>query len=489
MNEQTRFETEVRAYLHAQGSGEAPSDLLARGMSGIRHVGQRRSSTSRFSGSWALPGVGAAAVVATALLVAVLIGLLPPTPTPVGPSPSSSPIAEPTGSPVATSSATPTPVVVPALPGFTTNNPTAPDATWTSLTWRKLAADDPLAQVRKVIRWSGGFIALGQDQAAGDTSWTPVWTSSDGVTWTSLDPSVFGSGTIIFDVAELPDGGLAALTGAGWADGLTTVPAQSWTSSDARTWTAHPGPDIIALSGLQSNNRPLLTAGPAGVIASSYWRPTTAAISSDGITWTALPDTALPDGFAMGGLAGTTDGYVAVGATPIDADHDQGTAIWSSDGLHWTQAPQLVARAGIVLASSGPTWGATGLWTGRSGFLAHGGVFGAPGAEIWWQSSDGQSWQHLTGYPPLGPTQGEGEGVGGAPNGWVNSDGQRLVAVPFTGSPAWVSADGLHWSRLGLSGATLPNQVGQLIVLPGGVLLVQSGDNGSTVWSGGASVK
>jgi hypothetical protein len=336
MNEQTRFETEVRAYLHAQGSGEAPSDLLARGMSGVRHVGQRRSWTSRLSASWVLPGVGAAAVVATALLVAVLIGLLPPTPVPVGPSPSASggpgetpctalapdyngtvaaafrttvgmvrgmtaikdnpqvagyaesdpawlcyidgeipkapasgapsfdravlvvignhtyfiaagyrqsmPIETPPPSPPATA----TPVVVPALPGFTTSAPTAPDATWTALTWRKLAADDPLAQVRKVIRWSGGYIALGQDQAAGDTSWTPVWTSNDGVTWTSLDPSIFGSGTIIFYVAQLPSGGVVALTGAGWADGLTTVPAQSWTSSDGLAWTAHPGPSVIA---------------------------------------------------------------------------------------------------------------------------------------------------------------------------------------------------------------------------------------------------
>ncbi len=486
MNEQNRFESEVRAYLHAQAAGEAPPDLLSRGMTGVRHTPQRRSWISRLSGSWVLPSIGGAAVVAAAVLVAFLVGLLPPTPTPVGPSPSSSPTAGPTGSPVATPSATATPVVVPALPGFTTNAPTAPDATWTALTWRKLAANDPLAQVRKVIRWSGGYIALGQDQAAGDTSWTPVWTSSDGVSWTPLDPSVFGSGTIIYDVAELPRGGLVALTGAGWADGLTTVPAQSWTSSDARSWTAHPGPDVIAQAGLQTSDRPLLAAGPAGVIASSYWRPTIAAISSDGVSWTALPDTALPTGFAMGGLAGTADGYVAVGATPIDADHDKGTAIWSSDGLHWTQAPQDLEQASIVLASSGPTWGATGLWAGRSGFLAHGGVFGAPGFAIWWQSSDGRHWQNLAKYPPLGPTTGEGEGVGGSPNGWVASDGQRMVAVGIPGG-AWVSADGLRWSQLTVSGPTPANEASELTVMPGGVLLVQSTTNGSVAWYGEAS--
>jgi hypothetical protein len=486
MNEQSRFESEVRAYLHAQVSGDAPPDLLARGMSGVRHTPQRRSWISRLSGSWILPSVGGAAVVAAALLVAVMIGLLPPTPTPVGPSPSSSPTTSASGSPVATPSATATPVVVPALPGFNTNAPTSPDATWTALTWGKLAADDPLAQLRKVIRWSGGYIALGQDQAAGDTSWTPVWTSSDGVSWTSLDPSIFGSGTIIYDVAQLPSGGLVALTGAGWANGETTVPAQSWTSNDGRNWTAHPGPRVIAQAGLQSNDRPLLASGPAGVIASSYWRPTTAAISTDGVIWTALPETALPTGFAMGALVGTADGYVAVGATPVDADHDQGAALWSSDGLHWTQGPKLVSRSGIVLASSGETWGFIGLWTARSGFIAQGRVFAAPGAEMWWQSGDGHTWQKLTGYPPLGATTGEGEGVGAYPSGYMASDGQRMLAE---GTATWVSADGLHWSKLAISGDLPASDANQITLLPGGILRVQPGLDGTSTWYGEAAAR
>ena len=105
MNEQSRFESEVRAYLRTRGSGEAPPDLLARGMTAVRHAPQRRSWTTRFAPSWMLPAFGAAAVVAAALLVAFLNGLLPPSPTPVGPSPSSS-----STPPAATSSpAVPTP--------------------------------------------------------------------------------------------------------------------------------------------------------------------------------------------------------------------------------------------------------------------------------------------------------------------------------------------------------------------------------------------
>jgi hypothetical protein len=186
----------------------------------------------------------------------------------------------------------------------------------------------------------------------------------------------------------------------------------------------------------------------------------------------------------MGGLAGTTDGYVAVGATPIDADHDQGAALWSSDGLHWTQAPQLVARAGIVLASSGETWGVIGMWSGRSGFIAQGRVFAAPGAEIWWQSSDGRSWQKLTGYPPLGPTTGEGEGIGSYPSGYMASDGQRMLAE---GSATWVSADGLHWSQLTVSGDLPAGDANQITLLPGGVLRVQPGPDGTSAWYAAAN--
>lgn len=95
MNGQIRFESEVRAYLHAHGSGEAPPDLLARGMSGVRHVPQRRSWISRMSAGWLATGLGTAAMVAAAVLIAFMIGLLPPAPIPVGPSPSSSPAETP----------------------------------------------------------------------------------------------------------------------------------------------------------------------------------------------------------------------------------------------------------------------------------------------------------------------------------------------------------------------------------------------------------
>jgi hypothetical protein len=485
MNGQSRFELDVQGRLQRQASHEAPPDLLPRAMASVHRTPQRRSWHARLS-SFMLPTLGAATLIA-AVLIALIIGLLPQTPTPVGPSPTSTSTA--TGAPGP--DATPTLSVVAALPGFTTNTPIAPDAAWTSLTWRKLASDDALAQVRKVVRWSGGFLALGIDQAVRDVTRTPVWTSSDGVTWTPLSPAVFGSDTIVFDVVQLPHGNLVALTAVGHTDGRATGPTQSWTSKDAVSWSAHDGPNLIPDAGLDSSQRPLIVAGPAGAIASSYERPLTIAISTDGARWTVLPSDALPKGFAMGGLAATVDGYMAVGAISVDtANNDRAAALWSTDGVHWTQTPRLVARGGMVLTASGPApFGATQLLTGRSGFLALGRVFATPGADIWWQSGDGRQWQNLTDYPPLGPTTGYGEGVGGGPNGWVASDGQRFVAGRFTGSAAWVSADGLDWSPITVPGPPLADDPSHVTVLPGGVLLVQLTDAGDVAWFGEATSK
>jgi hypothetical protein len=456
---------------------------------GVRDIETRRLAASLEDepsrrARWLRPvGLAAVTVAAAVVITVVAVQVLPNVP-PVGTASQS-----PQASTPASGSAHPTPsgavpseTAVAALPGFTTNAPTAPDTAWTSLAWRKLAADDPLALVRTVVRWSGGFIALGQEQAAGDTAWTPVWTSGDGVTWTSLDPSVFGSGTIVFDVAELPSGGLVALTGAGWADGSTTKPAQLWTSSDGRTWTAHPGPDVIAQAGLQSFEWPLLAAGPGGVLAatSTNRQPARAAISADGVTWTPLPDGGLPSDFAMAGLAGTADGYLAVGRTlqsaPEGFEPKNGVALTSTDGLYWTNHPLPDPGVGLL------AWYADDLQVGTQGFIARGNVSAAPGAEFWWQSGDGQHWRLVPDYAPLGVSS---QTVGRGADGQLLNDGSRILAVGFGGA-AWVSFDGTHWDKLAVSGGKAVAGAATAL-FPGGALFVDTGPDGTTAWFGEAS--
>src|SRR5450759_4106092 len=94
-----------------------------------------------------------------------------PTPGPLGtagPSVSQSTAAIGTAVPAATTR----PPVGPSADAFTTPQPPPETATWRGIRWRRLASDDPLSLVRSVLRWRGGFIAVGWD-----ASTTPIWTS------------------------------------------------------------------------------------------------------------------------------------------------------------------------------------------------------------------------------------------------------------------------------------------------------------------------
>lgn len=83
------------------------------------------------------------------------------------------------------------------LAAFTTPVPPGAGTPWTGIDWHKVAPDDPLAQVRSVLRWGGGFVALGAPIPVGEASRTPVWVSTDGATWRPLDAAVFGPATIV----------------------------------------------------------------------------------------------------------------------------------------------------------------------------------------------------------------------------------------------------------------------------------------------------
>jgi hypothetical protein len=127
---------------------------------------------------------------------------------------------------------------------------------------------------------------------------------------------------------------------------------------------------------------------------------------------------------------------------------------------------------------------------GRDGAIAVGNAFGAPSPTFWWQSSDGRHWHQLQEYPPIGPWPGPGEGMLGSPDGWLASDGTRLVGLRLRTDPtAWVSFDGARWSTVQMSGEVPASEnakqgAGTVTVLPGGLLYT---DNGGNWWYGAAS--
>jgi hypothetical protein len=368
-------------------------------------------------------------------------------------------------------------------------------ASWSAIRWRRLAPDDPLRLLRSVLSWRGGYIAVGSRASEGSTA-TPVWTSRDGGLWMPVPfdtATTFWPGLLVVGIDEVPSG-LVALTllggsyqcGAGCPTYGPTLPLMSWTSPDGRSWTPHAGPDLGQPS--TWSEPPVLAAGSAGLVVASPTSPTRLATSVDGIHWRTLPAGALPSGLRIRDVVGTTGGFTAVGALPVDADHERAVAMRSADGATWTGpfALEMGAAAAFIRASTGPSWGATELVAARSGLIAVGQVLATPGAALWWQSANGRDWRPLPAFPPLGPTACTGEGCGSQPNGELVGDGERVIAL--RGGPragVWASSDGLAWQTLAASGDLPSGQAIQAVLLPGGVLL----SDGTTTWFGEAQAR
>ena len=405
-------------------------------------------------------------------------------PTAPTPGPSSIGLAGTPGSPAPTVTQAPReapPTQVEPGPGpLTMHVPPSAMAIWTGLRWHRLAPGDPLGLVRSVLRWRGGFIAVGWDFSGGDAM-TPMWASRDGSHWELLSPntsSTFWPGMRVVGIAEVPTGLVAFTELTALNDGcglpacqLYTPPVVPWTSPDGRTWTPHGPPELRQADAAPA---PLLAAGPTGLVAMTTGPAPHVATSADGIRWQTLPTKALPTGFRLYGLVGTTRGFTAVGTLTVSESDVRAVAIRSTNGTTWSgPIPlHLVSASGVILASTDQSWGATGLVAARRGFIAIGSVFATPGGALWWQSANGRDWRALLTYPPLGPTTCTGEGCGMQPNGLLVGDGERMIAL--RGSPdsgAWTSFDGLTWRRLRVIGDLPSEQATNAVLLPGGVLL------------------
>ncbi len=323
-----------------------------------------------------------------------------------------------------------------------------------------------------------------------------MWTSRDGGLWMPVPydtATTFWPGLLVVGIGEVSSG-LVALTlldgsyqcGAGCPTYGPALPLMSWTSPDGRSWTPHAGPNLGQPSTWSAP--PVLAAGSAGLVAASPTSPSRLATSVDGIHWQTLPAGALPSGLRIRDVVGITGGFTAVGALPVDADHERAVAMRSTDGTTWTGpfALEMGTAAAFIRASTGPNWDATELVAARGGLIAVGQVLATPGAALWWQSANGRDWRPLPAFPPLGATTCTGEGCGSQPNGALVGDGERMIAL--RGGPgvgAWASSDGLTWRTLGVSGDLPSGQAMQAVLLPGGVLL----SDGTTTWFGEAQAR
>ena len=466
--------------------------------------------------------------VVAALVVASCAAALSPSPSPpASPSPSASASASAAMTASAEPSATASPTLTPTPPptgpvAFTTPVPAGATTAWTGITWRKLSAADPRNDVRSVVRWNGGFVAVGHPVAQGGTSRTPLWTSSDGATWHSLPAATLGPATVVLGLQAIPTG-LVALTVQGGASSCDAgdlerlgvacltlaAPFQTWTSPDAERWTAQPAPDLPLAAGSEAaGDPPRLVAGAGGLLIVAWDRSqpegglmpdglamagnaalpaasdsyATQALgvcrlarSVDGITWEVLPADTFAAGFVCTDIAPLGTGLVAIGQ-PAES---RASALWSADLRSWTTTAELASSD-----PSDPGALASDLVVGSGGVIATGGVSAAPGRALWWSSTDGRSWKAVLDFRPLGFWKGPVGGPDYYPNGVLIGDGERMVALRSgTDAAGWTSFDGRSWSKLTLNGAATPPewQVYRTVPMPIGLLMI--GQNGSA-WFG-----
>ncbi len=407
---------------------------------------------------------------------------LPPSPA-AGPSALPDHPASPAASAVVALPAAGTPIAERSpFAGFTT--PAIPRAgLWTALRWRRLEPADPLGLVRDVIRWRGGYVAVGQDDPP-EAGGTPVWTSVDGSRWVPLPFGAVGSfwpGAVMLGMAAVP-AGLVAITEESGEDCPVCSPLDgpvlAWSSGDGRTWRPHGVPSGWRPGPIGTG--PLLAAGPSGVLLASAGPGSRLLNSADGARWRELPAEAFPAAVVLGDLVAAEGGYLAVGRW-LGPSAGLAAALWSADGSRWSARPDLMPTSPVLVAGTGSTVDAVAV--GSRGVIAVGHSVTVPGPALWWQSTGHGRWQVLEDYPPLGAWSPDGAAIRAGPHGILLADGERVVAI--RGAPdaaAWVSADGAAWQAVTLSGDLPSEHVTDAALLPGGVLLVEGG----TAWYGAA---
>lgn len=404
-----------------------------------------------------------------------------PTPSPPGPSALSSSAAGSGGSAARPEAFT---LAAPAQ---------ATAADWTGIEWRQLAPDDPLGLVRSVIRWRGGFVAVGYDPTSAIAP-TPIWTSTDGASWKPVPvgtATTFWPGIQVVAVAAVGDGLVALTSPSATCDGYAFCqwygpPVTSWASSDGRQWKPQPAPELGTATTWRGA---ALAGGPAGAVAVSMGTHAEVARSVDGTAWRGTPLGTLPPDIAVGVVQGTATGYVLAGTTttseaaasrPPTASSGTDTpgALWSADGRTW-RVGSVDGHAGVPEAApiDGPALRT--LAAGSDGLVLHAVSAATPDVDRWWRSTDGRSWQSIPAYGAL-----DGATIGSAASVALAGDGRRIVVVRGGGAVrAWASTDGRDWTPLQGSGTQPVGSPNRVLVLPGGILV----STGTTTWYGTAS--
>lgn len=272
-------------------------------------------------------------------------------------------------------------------------------------TWHRQASGGEEWQPASIAGGGGRVAAVGTVGAA-----SAAWVSPGGLTWSVRErafpaPSL-GSDTLeVTDLVATDDGWLAVgrRDAACYADcGLTSKQAYVWTSSDGLTWTQVPDQDSLKDAGMVAVARTATGFVAAGVADghAAIWT------SPDGQAWSRVPDD------RMFGPPG--------GATIPEAPVDQEPPVSAVD---------VAVRDGVIVVL-GQSYGQDVCDPARADAIC-------PGIRMWW-SADGQSWSRAT---VDGARDGQAAALTGTADGF-------LAAGFATGCAGGVlsSVDGSTWA-------------------------------------------
>lgn len=237
------------------------------------------------------------------------------------------------------------------------------------------------------------------------------------------------------------------LVAVGWNDQGAAV----WTSSDGRTWTPVPdeelgpgtisdvttgGPGLVAVGTTDNESARISGTQTDGPTHGVVWT------SEDGRTWTRLPDEPAFRSAMFGASAVTAGGpgLVAVG--------NENKAWFSSDGMTWESATVPPVPEGVYPGDDGrrPQVHLSDVAASSDRLVAIGWAMMNDTSEVpvIWTSVDGTSWTDVPLDAEVFPLGGTITELTHGPNGFVAVGGLDDVTQPAV----WRSADGLRWHRV-----------------------------------------
>ncbi len=330
----------------------------------------------------------------------------------------------PGGALVAESTPTATSVVPTASPTATATATANPDAFttpgeisgWTHFTYRPVPKGDPAMMltgqygVDDLIRWSGGYAAIGRTQDGSPV----IVTSSDGERWQAIRS--FSTGFL----AAGPNG-LVVIN-------HTATAVEVWMSADGTNWHNAGAPSgLVAFGGIVGNGTGFVAAATTTKGPSGFY------FSKNAISWRELSIDVVTGRDDVGLWSNGSRFFLMIG----DSKTGRGSLYRSDDGTVWTRtnwngfcegctANLLFGDAGIVSFST------RGIGTG-------------PALAMEVSRDGGRTW---TADPNFGPL-----GTSGCPDdcvsaGLIGSNGTTFVAVSDDGK-VQLSVDGVSWRDAG----------------------------------------